>query len=289
MQTAQPILAALQPAFEPESILDSQRASWNRFSRGWERWDDFTMAFLDDQRGAITRALDVADDARVLDVASGTGEPGLSLARQASRGQVTAIDASSEMLRIARAKAARLGIDNFRTEEGDACALAFDDSSFDAVSCRLGFMFFPDMLDAAREMARVLRPGGRVATTVWAGSTNNPWVTTLVGAMRQHIDLPMPPAHAPGLFRCADPVIIPTVLSVAGLTVERIELNPASMRCESARAYWDFMTDVVPPVVAALGSADPATVDAVEREVLGRLGKGPVALESASYCIVARR
>src|ERR1700731_2945978 len=82
---------------------------------------------------------------RVLDLASGTGEPGISLAmRVGAQGRVTALDLSADLLEIAKGRAQERGLKNFVTQQGDAQALPFDDNSFDLATCRFGVMFFPD-------------------------------------------------------------------------------------------------------------------------------------------------
>jgi len=272
-------------------VLQAQKKAWNAFSPGWERWDDFTMRFLGPQGEAILDALEVRGDATVLDIATGTGDPGLVLASRLPGARVTGLDASEGMLRIARDKARARGLDNFQTVVGDACALDFADQSFDAVSCRLGFMFFPDPELAASEMARVLRPGSVVAATVWAGPSENSWLTTLVGVVKKHLDLPTPPPDAPGLFRCAAPDALPELFAGAGLRVEKRELLTGRMQCRSSEEYWQFMTAVVPPVVKALASAAPDTVAAIKSEVFAKLAASGLAASMGwgAHSVVARR
>jgi len=288
--TIQTSIHSQQPT--PSSVLQAQRDSWNKFSPGWQKWDDFTMQFLEPQGTAILDALAVQSGASVLDIATGTGDPGLTLASRMPEVQVTALDASAGMLKVADDKARALGLDNFRTLLGDACNLEFAPNSFDAVSCRLGFMFFPDVQVAADEMARVLKPGGVVATTVWAGPAHNSWITTLVGAIKKHLSLPTPPPGAPHMFRCAEADTLPNLLQSAGLEVESCELLSGHVQCGSVEEYWQFMNDVVAPVVAALASAPKSTVDAIKSDVyaaLSTLEASPVKLGWGAHCIVARK
>jgi len=276
-----------------DSILHAQQQSWNKFSAGWRKWDDFTMRFLEPQGSAILKALHVSDGARVLDIATGTGDPGLTLAATMRGVRVTALDASEGMLHVARDKAASIGLANFETVLGDACTLDFADESFDAISCRLGFMFFPDPRLAAREMARVLRPGGAVATTVWAAPGDNPWVTTFLAALKAHVDVPSPPPGGPGLFRCADSTVVPELFASAGLRVEQSESLCGEMPCDSLEEYWEFMTEVVPPAVAALSSATASESAAIKSEVFTALSESrPPAsrrLGWSAHHIVARK
>jgi len=284
--------APFHPSYAPELavIRDQQQGAWNRFSPGWRKWDDFTMRFLDEQGAAIVEALGVRRHHQVLDVAAGTGEPGLTLASLVSEGTVTGVDVAEGMLEVARDKARARGLDNYVAVAGDACALQFADASFDAVSCRLGFMFFPDVALAAREMLRVLRPGGTFAATVWGSPADNRWITTLVGAIKDNLDMPAAPAGAPGMFRCAEPGHLASVLAHAGFEVTRDEPVVGTMRCRTVDEYWTFMNDVVPPVVAVLEGASEATVEAVRRQVADRLGgEGPADLPVGAYLVRARK
>jgi ubiquinone/menaquinone biosynthesis C-methylase UbiE len=117
---------------------------------------------------------------QVLDLASGTGEPGISLAqRVAPAGRVTAVDLSSELLEIAAQRAQKKNLSNFFTHPADAHKLPFPDHSFDLATCRFGVMFFSEVDKALAELRRVLKPGARACFVVW-GSIDQPyWETTM--------------------------------------------------------------------------------------------------------------
>ena len=150
-----------------EEIREQQKAAWNKFSPGWKKWDDLAMDFLKPVGDEIIRLINPKGADIVLDIAAGTGEPGLTIATMLKGGKVIITDLSEDMLEIARENAMNRGIKNIETHACDVCELPFADNTFDAISCRFGFMFFPDMLLAAKEMVRVLKPGGRIATSVW--------------------------------------------------------------------------------------------------------------------------
>jgi SAM-dependent methyltransferase len=252
-------------------VSTAQQASWNKFSPGWKKWDAHTMAFLAPHGNAIIDHLRPTGAQVVLDIAAGTGEPGLSLARMLSGGRVVLTDLADGMLQVAREKAAAAGVANVEFQIADACELPFEDESFDAVSCRLGFMFFPDMELAAREMVRVLKPGGRLATTVWSGPERNYWVTCMMQNIKRHIDMPAPTPGAPGMFRCAEPGLISGLFAAAGLAKVAEAEIPCKLDCESAQGYWDMMTEIAAPFVAALSQADEATFAKVKADVLASM------------------
>jgi len=202
---------------ELEQIRDSQKESWDKFSPGWKKWDEFTMEFLVSHGEEIIRHVKPGGSDLVLDIAAGTGEPGLTIAQMLTDGKVIVTDLSESMLQVAREKAEASEITNLETRIADACELPFDDNTFDVVSCRLGFMFFPDMLLATKEIARVLKPSGRIATTVWGDPEKNFWVTCMVQNIKKYIETPTPPEGAPGIFRCSEIGLIAELFKQAGL------------------------------------------------------------------------
>ena len=175
-------------------IREQQKEIWNRFSPGWKKWDDLTMNFLKPMGDEIIHLIKPKDVDVVLDVASGTGEPGLTIATMLRGGIVVATDLAEGMLEVARENAARRGIKNFEIVAADVSELPFPDNSFDSISCRFGFMFFPDMLLAAKEMVRVLKPGGRIATAVWNVPEKNFWASAILSIINKNMQLIPPPA-----------------------------------------------------------------------------------------------
>jgi ubiquinone/menaquinone biosynthesis C-methylase UbiE len=256
---------------QQEQIRDQQKATWNKFSPGWKKWDELTMRFLKPMGDEIINRLAILDGNTVLDIAAGTGEPGLNIASMIPNGKVTITDLAEGMLDVARAKAATRGLHNVEFKIADVSALPFDDNTFDAISCRMGYMFFPDMALATREMARVLKPGGRLATSVWNAPAKNFWVTSMMSTINKNIETPAPPVGAPGMFRCAEPSMIANFFAEAGLTaIKETEINERLL-LGSAETFWNFHTDVAAPVVAALNKADETMKKKIKKEVFEAL------------------
>ena len=250
-----------------EQIREQQKATWNKFSPGWRKWDDFTMEFLKPMGEEIIRSLKLKDTDIVLDVAAGTGEPGLTIASIVKDGKVIITDLAEGMLEVARDNATKKGITNYETVVCDVSKLPFEDETFDAVSCRFGFMFFPDMLLAAKEMVRVIKPGGRIATSVWGVPDKNFWITATMSIINKNMQLPVLPPDAPGMFRCASPGFLVNLFKQAGLkNVSEKEIT-GKVNCGSNDTYWNFMNDVVAPVVAAMSKADDAMKEKIRKEV----------------------
>ncbi len=111
--------------FHQIDIRDKQKDSWNAFSPGWQKWDDLTMDFLQSQGDEIIKALDLKSQDNVIDIAAGTGEPGLTIATIVNEGTVTGVDLSEKMLLIAEQKALDMEIRNFSTSTWDAPTVGF--------------------------------------------------------------------------------------------------------------------------------------------------------------------
>ena len=276
-----------------EEIREQQKASWNKFSPGWKKWDDLMMDFLQPMGNEIIKSLRLKDTDNVLDIAAGTGEPGLTIAKIVTNGKVVITDLSDDMLEIARENATLKGIRNIETKACDVCELPFADNTFDAISCRFGFMFFPDMLLAAKEMQRVLKPGGRLATAVWNGPEKNFWVTAAMGTINRIMELPPPQPSAPGMFRCAKENLIVDLFEQAGFTnVSQTEVT-GKLKCDTTDVYWNMMIEVAAPIVAALSKADEATKEKVKKEVYEAVNErypdGNVQIDSSALVIYGEK
>ena len=275
-----------------EEIREQQKQSWDKFSPGWKKWDQLTMDFLKPMGDEIIESVKPSGNDTVLDIAAGTGEPGLTIATMLDGGRVTITDLSEQMLVIAKENAEKRGIDNIETIACDVCELPFPDNSFDAISCRFGFMFFPDMQLAADEMLRVLKPGGRIATSVWNAPEKNFWVTATMGTINKLMELPPPPPGAPGMFRCAKPGLMKEIFEKAGFknVVEKEVLS--KLNSGTVETYWNMMTEIGAPIVAALSKADDAMQQKIKKEVFEQVNfkyPGTVAIDASAMVISAEK
>ena len=276
-----------------KQIRDEQKELWNKFSPGWKKWDDLTMEFLEPMGNEIIRLINPKKNELILDVASGTGEPGLTIANMIGNGKVIATDISDGMLEIARENAFNKGINNFETIVSDVSDLPFEDNSFDAISCRFGFMFFPGMLQAAKEMVRVLKPGGRIATSVWSAPEKNFWVTATMKTLKKNMNLPEVPKDAPGIFRCAERGLIAEIFNQAGLkNISEKEID-SKLNTGTAEVYWTFLNEIAAPVVSAMSQADEDLKSKIRNEVIDVVNEkypdGNVAIDCNAYVVYGEK
>lgn len=271
-------------------IREQQKQAWNKFSGGWKKWDEMTMDFLRPMGTEIINSINPTGNDVVLDIAAGTGEPGLTIATLLNGGKVVITDLAEDMLTIAEENAAKKNITNIETKACDVCDLPFPDNTFDAISCRMGFMFFPDMQLAANEMYRVLKPGGRIATSVWNSPDKNFWVTATMGTINRNMELPPPTPGAPGMFRCAQPGLMKGIFEKAGFkNIAEKEVN-SKLNVGTTDTYWTMMNEIAAPVVAALGKADDTTKEKIRKEVYEQVNEkypGEVSIDCSATVISA--
>lgn len=247
-----------------EEIRDAQRATWAGLSPSWEKWDAIIMDQLGPVADAMISRLDITIGQQHLDIASGTGEPGLTIAQRAPNGRVVMTDLVAEMLDVAARRAASRGISNVETTVCSADDLPFDDASFDSISVRFGYMFFPDLEQATAEFARVLTPGGRLCSSVWIEPERNPWTSIAMQAVASEVAIAPPSPSGPNMYRCAATGSVSALYEQAGL-LEVVEWDvEVELVTESAEQYWEMISEHVSLVAAALQRVDGPARDRIQ-------------------------
>jgi ubiquinone/menaquinone biosynthesis C-methylase UbiE len=211
------------PAKRPVGILllmqpDNEVVNaWRDSAPFWEKHREIIRQMF----APVTQAL--AEDARigpghsVLDIATGPGEPCLSIAAIVGpEGKVFGIDPAPEMVDAARRATDHLGLRNAKFEVASADHLPFLADTFDAVISRFGVMFFLSPVEGLREMLRVLKPGRKLSLAVWHFADRNPFFYTLSRVMERFVDSPPLAPDAPDAFRFATPGKLRDVLTEAG-------------------------------------------------------------------------
>ena len=213
---------------------------WQETAKYWTQYSDTIRAMFMPLTAALIEHARIDEGQNVLDVAGGSGEPGLTIAEKVGPGgSVTCTDAVAEMVAAARREAARRGLTNVQFRECRADSLPFPDNSFDATVSRLGIMFFPDPVAALREMLRVTKPGGRLAIAVWHKSEINPFCYVVTNVMARHVTSPAADPDAPNAFRFAETGKLANVLTQAG--AREVEEQVVKFNIEaplSAPQFW---------------------------------------------------
>jgi SAM-dependent methyltransferase len=273
-----------------DEIREVQRATWAALAAGWEKWDSVIMDQLRPVGTAMIEHLDVAEDQQHLDIASGTGEPGLSIARLAPKGRVVLTDLVAEMLDIAARRATAQGVANIETTVCSADDLPFDDATFDSVSVRFGYMFFPDVATATAEFVRVLKPGGRLCSSVWVKPEKNPWTTITMQAIATEVVVAPPGRDGPNMFRCAAPGYVSALYEGAGLRdVAEWDVD-VELVTESPEQYWEMISEHVSLAVTALQRVGGPARERIRAHALAEVSAfeqgGEVRVPGLARCIV---
>jgi len=276
-----------------DEIRDGQRKAWAGLSAGWEKWDSIIMDQLRPVGTAMIDRLHIAEHQQHLDIASGTGEPGLTIARLAPKGHVVLTDLAPEMLDIATRRANEQGITNFETKVCSADDLPFGDAAFDSVSVRFGYMFLPDLTRATAEFARVLKRDGRLCSSVWVKPEANPWTTVVMQAIESETVLAPPDPDGPTMYRCAAPGYLSALYEAAGLRdVAEWDID-VELVTESPAQYWDMISEHVSLAVAALRQVDDPARERIANRVIATVSTyeedGTVRIPGAARCVVGTK
>jgi len=261
------------PSHAGQAYKASMRAQWDTAASGWSAHTPDIHAWLHEPTVAMCRMAGVRAGARVLDVAAGSGDQTLEIAREVGAlGYVLATDLSPAFVALARDNAARAGFAQVETRIADGEDLALPEASFDAAVCRLGLMFFPDPLRGLREMHRALRPGGGACTMVFSRPEKNPCLTILMSTALKHAGLPArDPFLAGGLLSLGQPDCIDALFRTAGFEDVATTAIGAVFRLPSVDHYLAFVRDSASPILQILGKLDAAAAEAAWSEMRERL------------------
>jgi len=183
-----------------------------------EKWKAKSAAMGRDVTEALVGYAQPQGGMQVLDLASGTGEPAITLASHVGpAGHVKALDLSADLLAIAAERARQRGMTNVTIQQADAQHLPFPDNQFDLATCRFGVMFFPDVERALRDLYRVLRPGARACFAAW-GPQDQPYFSTSIGIVHRRVGGPLLAPGGPDPFRFARPGSLSEILKKSGFT-----------------------------------------------------------------------
>jgi SAM-dependent methyltransferase len=249
--------------------------AWRSSAPYWEKHREIIRQMF----APVTRAL--VEDAHiedaqigkghsVLDVATGPGEPALSIAALVGpEGRVLGIDPVPEMVEAARRAAQQLGITNAEFEVAPADRLPVPDNSFDAAVSRFGVMFFPSPVDGVREVLRALKPGRKLAFAVWSSADRNPFHYEVARVMERFVDMPRPAPDAPDAFRFANPGKLRDILAEAGVIASSERLLQFAIQSPlSVEDFWTLRSEMSEKLREKLRTLSAGTLAEVKRQAL---------------------
>lgn len=238
-------------------MTTQNQPDWNALAEKFDLW----LPHIAPVGEALLEALPVAPGEQILDVASGTGEPALTLARRNPHANITGIDAAPAMARVAQNKAQSERLGNINFSAMPAEKMDFADNSFDKLLCRFGVMLFADSLQGLKEMQRVLKPGGRFALAVWSTAetmTTMHWAHSVLKTRLREEDLP-----AIGkITSLGTPGTLDKMLQQAGFHHYTIERKRFDYQFSSFDEYWQIIeaSDIMKQQFDALPAAQRSEV-----------------------------
>jgi SAM-dependent methyltransferase len=237
-----------------------------------EKWKAKSAAMGRDVTEALVEYAHPKPGMKVLDLASGTGEPAISLAsRVRPAGHVTALDLSSELLQIAAERAQQRKLTNFSIRQADAHELPFPHESFDLVTSRFGVMFFQNTQKALREVHRVLKRGARTCFLAW-GPFEQPYWSSTMGIVAKHMGGPVLVRGGPDPFKFGRPGSLSAELHAAGFADvdEKTTTLPWTWP-GTAEEVWEQAQAVATPFLPLLQRVRAEQRHEIDRDVLSTI------------------
>lgn len=231
---------------------NQNQPDWSDMAEKFDLW----LPQIEPVGNALLNVLAGRPGDEILDVASGTGEPALSLARRLNgEAMITGVDAAEGMVKVAQSKVEKEGLQGIQFKTMPAEKLSFEDKTFHKVMCRFGVMLFQDPAKGLREMHRVLKVGGRVVLAVWSSVEHMP-------TMRWHSELfkdRLPAENQPPLEAATslgDPELLESMMKQAGFHGVQVIAKNFDYKFDTFGDYWDLIEaseilkrqmDAIPP------------------------------------------
>jgi SAM-dependent methyltransferase len=248
---------------------------WTGSAPFWEKHREIIRRMFAPITEALAEDAQIGNQNVVLDLATGPGEPALSLAaRVGPEGKIFGIDPVPEMVAGARRAAERLGIKNVQFDVAFADRLPYPNDTFDAAISRFGVMFFPSPVDAIREMLRALKPGGKLALAVWHFAERNPFHHSLARVIDRHVESPPLAPDALDAFRFASPGKLRGILNEAGVTAASERLLRFMIQAPvSVEEFLTLRLEMSEKLREKIATLSRDQVTEVKRQALDSLGE----------------
>jgi enediyne biosynthesis protein CalE5 len=232
----------ISPAFNPDEFKAQQREMWDNAAAGWQNWWETVERGAQKVSNKLVELAEIKPGDKVLDIATGIGEPAVTAARRVKpNGKVVAIDISPQMLAIAKTRAKSLGLDDiieFRESDGEKLDLPDSTAKFDAILSRWGLMFFPNLPAALVKIREMLVTNGSLSAAVWSAPSKVPWLDLAFASVRKQINnAPGPTPMTLGPFALADVDALKQFFSQAGFRDIKTNTSQVTFEFDSPESY----------------------------------------------------
>lgn len=231
-------------------------------AEGWQKWWKIFEQGAQIVNQRLVELADIKQGDKVLDVATGIGEPAITAARKVgTKGRVMAIDISPQMLKIAKERAISFGLESIvEFKEIDAERIDIDlqsqlqTSYFNAILCRWGLMFFPNLDLTLSNIHKLLSSGGKLAAAVWSKPTKVPKLYAAIDFISKEMGISFrdnDSNYADILlrpFNLANIEIVKDALVKAGFKDIHIEYLKVLFEFASAKDYTNFAKAIIAPI-----------------------------------------
>lgn len=260
----------------------------------WQKYHEVESRLTASLSERILDLAGVGPGMRVLDLATGPGEPALRAARRVGpEGAVVGVDLDDRALDIARAEARQRGLSNLELRCADATGfLDVASGAFDAVTVRWGLMYMAKPMAALANARAALRSNGVLVAALWAEPDRVPYYTVPRRLLKRYRALPVLDLDAPGPFRYADVDRITRDFAEAGLLVDHIEEHQVTVfEAPSDAEMIDWVRAVgLTRLLNDLPEADQRAWELDLANELGRIAEGgPRSLGGVTRLVRARR
>jgi ubiquinone/menaquinone biosynthesis C-methylase UbiE len=288
-------------SFDANQYKMAQRQGWDSAASGWKSWWRVTEKGAQKISDRLVELAEIKPGQKVLDIATGIGEPAVAVAKlvgTGSSGHVLATDISPQMLAIAKERVLSLGLQNIiEFRESDIESLELLSSSFDAILCRWGLMFLPNLEGALNYIYSALRNGGKFAASVWSTPSKVPFIGFPMSIVMRQLEIPQPSSRVPGPFSLADDSLLESSLSKAGFRSIHIERQNVTFEFDSVRDYVNHIRDVAAPINMILSKVSEDRreeiwkflTEEVVRSNYTNADNGCVTMDNECICVVGTR
>jgi SAM-dependent methyltransferase len=235
---------------------------------GWERQRQRIEEAVAPVRNWIVTELVMRPGDTVLELAAGAGDTGFEAAAIVGRGgRLISTDFSPEMVEVARRRGAARRLENVDYRVMDAEHIELEADSVDGVLCRFGYMLMADPAAALSETRRVLRPGRRLALSVWGAPERNPWVTILAGILVDRGHMPPPEPSDPHPFCLASVERTRALLADAGFSSVRTEELSVRFAYRDVDDFVSVAADTAGPMAMVIRGLSPGERETIMRQI----------------------